>query len=284
MLNNLIFPAHEQHHNNSFLIASLVQGQSNIAAGATIGSNHNSRANDGEIRAGRGFWPGLSVTLKHPSRFASYVLIAKGDYPYELDIPFPFALVNHDVARDRLEIMPAYFWMYNMYALERNAWKAASRDKRVVKIQRIETDYLAPDTVEEILHAMELLELWTGRAALFAEGENPEAFTDSALRNLGRTLLSAAENRMGGLEVYAEGLERHKRPALIVKPRKAWRAYNRMLRYYALKGLLAYAEAHPDKAVPELFAALDGEYSAGGEKTGNGLGKPGRSDCPRAQS
>ena len=35
ILNNLIFPAHEQHHNNSFLIASLVMGQSNMAAGAT---------------------------------------------------------------------------------------------------------------------------------------------------------------------------------------------------------------------------------------------------------
>ncbi len=41
VLNNLIFPFHEQHHNNSFLIASTILGQSNIAAGATIGSNHN---------------------------------------------------------------------------------------------------------------------------------------------------------------------------------------------------------------------------------------------------
>ncbi|MCD4692887.1 MAG: DUF4954 family protein, partial [Calditrichales bacterium] len=73
VLNNLIFPAHEQHHNNSFLIASVVMGQSNIAAGATIGSNHNSRTNDNEIQAGRGFWPGLCTSLKHPSRFASYV-------------------------------------------------------------------------------------------------------------------------------------------------------------------------------------------------------------------
>ncbi|MDR3021015.1 MAG: DUF4954 family protein, partial [Treponema sp.] len=57
ILNNLIFPVHEQHHNNSFLIASLIQGMSNMAAAATIGSNHNSRANDGEIIAKRGFWP-----------------------------------------------------------------------------------------------------------------------------------------------------------------------------------------------------------------------------------
>ncbi|AEJ20749.1 DUF4954 family protein [Gracilinema caldarium] len=264
MLNNLIFPAHEQHHNNSFLIASLVQGQSNIAAGATIGSNHNSRANDGEIRAGRGFWPGLSVTLKHPSRFASYVLIAKGDYPYELDIPLPFSLVNHDVARDRLEVMPAYFWMYNMYALERNAWKAANRDKRVVKIQQIETDYLAPDTAEEILYAMDLLELWTGRAAILAGGENPDTYTEGALRQFGRNLLAAAENRMGGLEVYTEGLERHKRPALVLKPRKAWRAYNRMLRYYALKALLAYAESRPDTRIGELLAELNEGYQKNG--------------------
>src|SRR5690625_4185261 len=40
VLNSLIFPAHEQHHNNSFLCAALVMGQTNMAAGATIGSNH----------------------------------------------------------------------------------------------------------------------------------------------------------------------------------------------------------------------------------------------------
>lgn len=76
LLNNLIFPFHEQHHNSSFLIATTVLGQSNIAAGATIGSNHNSRSPDGEIIAGRGFWPGLCSSFKHNSRFASFVLPA----------------------------------------------------------------------------------------------------------------------------------------------------------------------------------------------------------------
>ncbi|WP_457832412.1 hypothetical protein, partial [Staphylococcus aureus] len=79
-------PAHEQHHNNSFLCAALVMGQSNIAAGATIGSNHNSRSADGEIIMGRGFWPGLCVSLKHNSRFPSFTMINKGDYPAELDV------------------------------------------------------------------------------------------------------------------------------------------------------------------------------------------------------
>ncbi len=79
--NNLMFPLHEQHHSNSFLIASILMGQSNLAAGAVIGSNHNSRTKDNEVQAGRGFWPGSCTSVKHSSRFASFTLLAKADYP-----------------------------------------------------------------------------------------------------------------------------------------------------------------------------------------------------------
>jgi hypothetical protein len=224
ILNNLIFPIHEQHHNNSFLIASLIQGMSNMAAGATIGSNHNSRANDGEIRAGRGFWPGLSVTLKHSSRFASFVLIAKGDYPYELDISLPFSLVNHNVRRNRLEVMPAYFWMYNLYALERNSWKAVDRDKRLIKVQHIETDYLAPDTAEEIIAALSRMDSWMKAEKIPGIGE----------------------------EISAPELERNERQAVLLKPRKARAAYEEMLRFYAMNALIAYLESRPDLSFEAL--------------------------------
>jgi hypothetical protein len=157
VLNSLIFPAHEQHHNNSFLCASLIKGQSNIAAGATIGSNHNSRSADGEIQAGRGFWPGLCVSLKHNSKFASFTILAKGDFPNELNIPLPFCLVTHDVPNDRIVVMPAYWFMYNRYALSRNAWKYRDRDQRLLRHQHIEFDFLAPDTANEIMDALPLL-------------------------------------------------------------------------------------------------------------------------------
>ena len=91
LLNNLIFPFHEQHHNSSFLIATTIMGQSNIAAGSTIGSNHNSRSPDGEIIAGRGFWPGLCSDFKHNSKFASFSLVSKGSYQQELNILYPFS-------------------------------------------------------------------------------------------------------------------------------------------------------------------------------------------------
>jgi hypothetical protein len=169
VLNSLIFPAHEQHHNNSFLCAAMVMGQSNMAAGATIGSNHNSRAADGEIIAGRGFWPGLCVSLKHNSKFASFSIIAKGDFPAELNIPIPFSLISNDVANDKLQVMPAYWFMYNMYALSRNARKYVDRDRRTEKIQNIEYAYLAPDTVNELFNALKILESLQPDAAGIAE-------------------------------------------------------------------------------------------------------------------
>ena len=203
--NSIIFPAHEQHHNNSFLIAGLIMGQSNIAAGGTIGSNHNSRTADNEIAAGRGFWPGLCCSFKHSSRFASYCLLAKADYPSELDITLPFALVNNNVAKDQLEVMPAYWWMYNMYAMDRNSKKFAKRDKRVVKAQHIEFDNLAPDTAEEILRGMALLRKW----------------------------IAASKDGI----VLAEGMEKSKRPTVILKAREGLKAYEDMLVFYAMKNL-----------------------------------------------
>jgi hypothetical protein len=257
VLNNLIFPAHEQHHNNSFLIASLVMGQSNIAAGATIGSNHNSRANDNEIQAGRGFWPGLCVTLKHSCRFASFVLIAKGDYPAELDIPLPFSLINNNVSKDRLEVMPAFWWQYNMYALARNSWKFQTRDTRKVKVQNIEFNSLAPDTAEEILKARELLAIWTAKANL---GEAVKGAEDrQELARIGKELLERNEEAPQGPEVLGENMEKSARAVVILKPAEGYKAYGQMLIYYAAQNLVEYMESRPEATFETMSRELDGQ-------------------------
>lgn len=237
VLNNLIFPGHEQHHNNSFLIASVVMGQSNMAAGVTAGSNHNSRANDNEIQAGRGFWPGLCTSIKHSCRFASFVLLSKADYPAELDIPLPFALLNNNTAKNELEVLPAFWWLYNMYALARNTWKYQQRDKRRKKTQKIEFDALAPDTIEEILHARGLLERWTAQAHLRHTGQAGQAHSQEALMALGRQLL-ADPNTVKELDVVGEHMEKSSRKTVIVKPYEAYHAYTDMLYYYAVKTLI----------------------------------------------
>jgi len=259
VLNNLIFPAHEQHHNNSFLIASVVMGQSNMAAGATIGSNHNSRANDNEIQAGRGFWPGLCTSIKHSSRFVSFVLLSKSDYPSELDIPLPFSLLNNNIAKDRLEVMPSYWWMYNMYALARNTWKFINRDKRVVKTQHIEFNALAPDTIEEIINARRLLEIWTAKASFHQTGENVIVQNEDKQANLGKELLTNNETLVNSLHVLGENMENSTRQVHILKTHKAYHAYGDMMYYYAMMNLLNYWKSNPNATFQLMCKQLAGK-------------------------
>ncbi len=223
VLNSLIFPAHEQHHNNSFLCASLVMGQSNIAAGATIGSNHNSRSNDGEIVAGRGFWPGLCVSLKHNSKFASFTILAKADYPAELNITIPFSLVSNDAANDKLIVMPGYWFMYNMYALARNTWKYVDRDKRTEKTQMIEYDYLAPDTVNEMFAAINI----------FKE-------------------LKADENGC----YFIKGFENSNRKTQIIKLPEALDLFKDLISLYAVSQLILHSKANNFSSLNEMKKSI----------------------------
>ncbi len=260
VLNSLIFPNHEQHHNNSFLIASCLEGQSNMAAGATVGSNHNSRANDGEVLARRGFWPGLCTNFKHNCRFASFTLIAKGNYPAELDIRLPFSLVSNDDAKNYLLIIPAYWFLYNMYALTRNSWKFKARDKRLHARQHIEFDYLAPDTAEEMLDALALLEEAVGKAWRRArdessdrEGAPSDPENDQAK---GRELLTESPETLTDLEILAEGFEGSRRKVRLLKVDAAYAAYREMLHYYAVRNLCLFLAQDPALRFADLRNVL----------------------------
>lgn len=223
VLNNLLYPFHEQHHNNSFLIATTVQGQANIAAGATIGSNHNSRAPDGEIFAERGFWPGLCSNFKHNSYFGPFALLAKGNYYSELNIKLPFALVSPGDKNNEINIYPGYWFKHNMYALARNSWKFKKRDKRVVKEQHIETEYLAPDTVEAMFKGMELLKKAINQAA---EEEMDVNEIISKQREID------AELKVTFSDFVYHGVAR------VLKPAQGLHLYYQMIEYYG--GLALY--------------------------------------------
>lgn len=255
VLNSLIFPSHEQHHNNSFLCAATVMGQSNMAAGATIGSNHNSRSADGELVAGRGFWPGLCVSLKHNSKFASFNILAKGDYPYELNIPFPFALISNDLADDQLIVMPAYWFMYNLYAIARNEWKYRDRDARIEKEQRIEFEALAPDTINELMHALQLLALYTGKA--FSEKKSPgKKITDKEYIKNGKRLLETNDKILNELEIVAEGLENSDRKTVIIKVQQAYTIFRQLVIYYGTVQCIAQFLENDLKNVAALIRQL----------------------------
>lgn len=230
VLNNLIFPFHEQHHNNSFLIASTVMGQSNIAAGATIGSNHNSRAADGEIIAKRGFWPGLLSNFKHNSYFSSFSLIAKGNYYNELNITLPFALVSMGDDPSTIRLFPGFWFRHNMYALIRNAWKFKSRDKRKTREQMIETDFLAPDTVEEMFQGIEILHEAIRKAL------NKKITLEQIVKN---------ESLDKELELKLDHII-YKGKAIVHKPVQSIRLYQMMIFHYGALELIKWLSANKD--------------------------------------
>lgn len=253
VLNSLIFPAHEQHHNNSFLCAALVMGQSNIAAGATIGSNHNSRGADGEVIMGRGFWPGLCVSLKHNSKFASFSILTKGDYPAELNVPFPFSLISNDASKDQITIMPGYWFLYNLYALARNSWKYIDRDKRTERIQHLEYEFLAPDTANEMFTSLQLMETFTGKAynASIKKAGKP---ADHAAA--GKQLLQQSDTIIGQLEILAENIENSKRKVVLIKVLPAYKAFEDLLVYYGVTQLLQFIKENEFASFKAMIAAL----------------------------
>ena len=242
LLNNLIFPFHEQHHNSSFLIATTILGQSNIAAGATIGSNHNSRSPDGEIYAGRGFWPGLCSDFKHNSKFASFVLVSKGSYQHELNITYPFSLVAFKAEQEPIHIIPAYWFLFNMFAIARNNYKFKKRDKRVQKVQHIENDPLAPDAMQEVLVALDRLILLTRDYLKRISEENVlSARTEQEELQAAKDYLH--QNTEADFTLFDLQAQK-KYGATIFKPVKAYKEYRKILKYFAARSIIEYCKSN----------------------------------------
>jgi hypothetical protein len=186
------------------------------------------------------------------------VLLSKADYPAELDIPLPFSLLNNNASANQLEVLPAFWWQHNMYALARNTWKFPNRDKRKTKVQHIEFDSLAPDTVEEIFHARSLIEIWAGKAGLRSKGRSMDGLSQEDLGCVGREILASSQRSPADLVVLGENMEKSGRKVVLIKAVEGYHAYGQMAHYYAVKNLLVYLETHPDATFASLGEALAG--------------------------
>lgn len=249
---SLICPSHEQHHNNSILIAAFIGGQSKISAGTTFGSNQNIKTNNGEIWASRGFCPGICSSFKHSSRFASYTMCEKGDYPHELDIPFPFSFIINDCSNNSLLIYPAYCFSNNMYSFMHSKYKFTTRDKRIHKEQIIEHDPFAPDTIEEMFSALTILESTAGEI-WFNESQKVPA-SNNEYQSKGKELFLDNNYDPEHFKLLKSNIENGNRPILIKKPAQAWRIYRDMICFYAVKKLSDYPQV--EKVNLEHFASL----------------------------
>jgi len=122
----------------------------------------------------------------------------------------------------------------------------------------VEFEAFAPDTAEELLLGLHLLERWTAKAWLRREGKPVDGITDDELAATGRQLLEGPQDIVDSLEILGENMEKGKRKVLILKAWKAWRAYRDMLYHYSMKNLIAYMTQHPDARLADMHADLGG--------------------------
>lgn len=131
--------------------------------------------------------------------------------------------------------MPGYWFMYNMYALVRNGGKYRSRDKRPDRSQVIEYDYLAPDSVEEILDALPILRKATAKA--WAK-KNNKSIPERELEKKGEALLNENGTDIKKLEVFLEGVENTDRKVQLLKVGEAYKIFKELIIYYGVEQLL----------------------------------------------
>ncbi len=178
--------------------------------------------------------------------------------------------------------MPAYWFMYNMYALARNAWKYGDRDKRLEKIQSLEYDYLAPDSMQEIAAAMEKLQIIAARS--WARHHNQSTISredlnvsqniltdEEALKKMGKSLLENNDPILHSMHFLAEGFENSTRKVRINKLTKAYGIYRELIIHYAVEQMIlkirnghfvnlsAFQKSLPENRNPESWINAGGQ-------------------------
>jgi hypothetical protein len=149
----------------------------------------------------------------------------------------------------RLQLMPGYWFEHNMYALVRNARKYQARDKRVIKEQNVEYDFLAPDSAEEMIRGMEML---------------GSAIERQIRRPLGQEDFDNYDTVDASLDLVMEGMA-YKRQVRILHPLRGYLWYRKMLRFYGARELKSALENVSEKR--------EERKSGGGKGKGDGIVK-----------
>lgn len=152
-------------------------------------------------------------------------------------------------------VMPGYWFMYNMYALTRNAIKSADRDNRIEKIQHIEYNFLAPDTVTEMMQTLLILEQLVAKA-YHQHIKNNQKFTNEQLQQIGKELLCYQRDIVESLDIIADDFENTQRAVKIVKAYQAYSIYKELIIYYAAEQLIAFAQNQPGFDFEKLLSSI----------------------------
>ena len=194
-----------QMHHHSLLIAALwPDGCGNLGYGANVGSNHTGRMPDQEIMPGQGMFFGLGVNVKFPANYreSPFTLIASGVTTMPQRVKFPFSLIRFGdpqlmgVPARLNEILPAWNYARNAYALDRNIYKYAQRGKGAVP-----NSYFSLYGAETVHYAFDAY-------CRLQVNQVQDVYTKEHIDGLGENFLRERV-RQKALKTYGEYLERY---------------------------------------------------------------------------
>ena len=200
-----------QMHHHSLLIAALwPEGCGNLGYGANVGSNHTGRMPDQEIMPGQGMFFGLGVNIKFPANYreSPFTLVASGVTTLPQRLKFPFSLIRPGdpqlmgVPARLNELVPAWNYTRNAYAIDRNLFKYSQRGKGCVPASFF--SIFNPDTVRQVYDAYNRLQVSQVR----------DVYTREHIDGLGENFMRERV-RQGALTAYGEYLERYVLDSLI---------------------------------------------------------------------
>lgn len=190
---SLVGPFVGMHHQSLLIAAWWPEGRGNVGAGASVGSNHTSRAPDQEMRAGEGTFFGLAAAIKYPANFddAPYSVIASGVVTPPQRLAMPFSLITDDEGGNR--VVPGWVYRENAYLLLRNETKFLQRNR--ARRHSFDLRIFRPELVEKLWKARELLEGIQGKPV----------YDGRDLAALGKNRLLEAD-RATGVDTYTAAL------------------------------------------------------------------------------
>ena len=152
--------------------------------------------------------------------------------------------------------MPGYWFLYNFYALARNAWKYKDRDNRKNIDQYFEYDYLAPDSINELMKGRDIIAVAVAKAQLLKE-KKPTQIKEDQLLQLGYKLLTTkTKKEIDQLDVFVDGFENSKRKTRLVKCHDAFVIFEKMIFMYGMDQLMLKLTQNGMKNLPSKLKAI----------------------------
>lgn len=202
--NSYMGPLTQMHHHSLLIAALWPDGCGNLGYGANVGSNHTGRMPDQEIMPGQGMFFGLGVNVKFPANYreSPFTLIASGVTTMPQRVKFPFSLIRSGdpqlmgVPARLNEILPAWNYARNAYALDRNIYKYAQRGKGAVP-----NSYFSLYGAETVHYAFDAY-------CRLQVNQVQDVYTKEHIDGLGENFLRERV-RQKALKTYGEYLERY---------------------------------------------------------------------------